>query len=100
MSAAESDTDRVTIDLDAAAEAAVKGVETPKYYYDGEKQQLKFNCTACHQTTDVLTGHYAGLLLVLRHKSEQRCGVCAESIERVFAANCKAMHGPAIYSNS
>lgn len=46
------------IDLDAAADAAVKGLERPTYYYDGEKQQLKFRCTECNAFTDVL-GHFA-----------------------------------------
>jgi Zn finger protein HypA/HybF involved in hydrogenase expression len=53
-----SDAESITIDLDEISDAAAKGLAKPTYYYEGEKQQLKFKCEACKTYTDVL-GHNA-----------------------------------------
>lgn len=53
-----TDASEITIDLDEISDAAAKGIEKPTFYYEGEKQQLKFKCESCKTYTDVL-GHYA-----------------------------------------
>jgi hypothetical protein len=53
-----SEARQTIINLDEIADDAAKGLPKPTFYYEGERQQLKFKCEVCKTYTDVL-GHYA-----------------------------------------